>query len=325
LSDLLDFIETSMLRMGPKKRASCEEIVKKFTELHNLCLEDLDYCTKRVKVPPNRAATNLSLLKASAIDFSPEMEKRVNRTVFPEHTGPLENDPEPVDTDQSTSNSNENVLPASARRDTITEAEASMPTAVGKRLNEKLTSTAPLASSDTESQNSRPQSPNRKVHFPQNLQSLSHGSFKAQAESTPMAPQGYRSNQTNPSQLSPTSLQALVQYSTSDSAPVLSGPESDHDSTNAPAESSESSIVQSPPEQAIGEQTSPTEPTSVPNGLSHSKQRSEQKDISREKIQEQNPSLAGGSTNAAVPTGENNIAARLKRFFHKLCCGLAGG
>jgi hypothetical protein len=116
-----------------------------------------------------------------------------------------------------------------------------------------------------------------------------------------------------------------VQYSTSDSAPVLSGPESDHDSTNAPAESSESSIVQSPPEQAIGEQTSPTEPTSVPNGLSHSKQRSEQKDISREKIQEQNPSLAGGSTNAAVPTGENNIAARLKRFFHKLCCGLAGG
>ncbi|KAK3313300.1 kinase-like domain-containing protein, partial [Apodospora peruviana] len=60
--DLLEFIETRLMRMGPEKRANCEEIVQKFTELNDMCKTDRAYCTSRVKTPPTRARTDLSLL-----------------------------------------------------------------------------------------------------------------------------------------------------------------------------------------------------------------------------------------------------------------------
>ncbi|KAE9364084.1 kinase-like protein [Stipitochalara longipes BDJ] len=165
LADLLEFVEKGMLRMGPKKRAGCDAIVSKFADLHRLCLADPDYCTKRLQVPPHRAATDLSVLKASALGLSPEMDKRIKRAGLPEHTGPLENDYQTPDAkkDGNARNSNEILGP-------IAKVKAA---AEGKRLN-SVAST----SSNTESQNSRPQSPNKKVHFTHNLQPPSQGTSK---------------------------------------------------------------------------------------------------------------------------------------------------
>jgi hypothetical protein len=184
LADLLEFVEKRMLRMGPKKRAGCDEIVHKFADLHRMCSEDLDYCTKRLQVPPHRAATDLSVLKASALDFSPEMDKRIKRAGLPEHTGPLEHDYHTPDAEEDgngrNSNSNEIVGP-------INEVKA---TTGGKQLN----SVASI-SSDTESQNSRPQSSNKKVHFSQNLQPPSQGTSKPEPSTD--ASESEQENQTN--------------------------------------------------------------------------------------------------------------------------------
>jgi len=81
--DLLDFIQTKLLRMGPEKRANCEEIVKALTELDNKCREDPKYCTERVKRSPNRVTTDLSLLLASALPYSDEQKKRIHRNTLP--------------------------------------------------------------------------------------------------------------------------------------------------------------------------------------------------------------------------------------------------
>jgi hypothetical protein len=153
-----------MLRIGRKKRAGCVQIVRKFADLHRMCVDDPDYCTKRLKVPPSRASTNLSLLKASALDLSPEIDKLIKRAGLREHTGPLDSDHQTPDPEQDGSAGNLN-----GRMGTITEVET---TTKVKGLD-NVAST----SSDIESQYSRPQSPNRKVHFPQNLQLPSQGSF----------------------------------------------------------------------------------------------------------------------------------------------------
>jgi len=101
-----------MLRMGPKKRAVCQEIVEKFQELHKYCSTDPDYCTKRAKVPPRRSSTDLSELAASAFpSLSPAMVARINRHRLPEHTGPLENDSDDSQSPDSQSLASQSLAP----------------------------------------------------------------------------------------------------------------------------------------------------------------------------------------------------------------------
>jgi hypothetical protein len=101
---------------------------------------------------------------------------------LPEHTGPLENDHQTPDPEEDGSVRNSN-----GRMGTITEVEGRT---VGNQLN-----IVASTSSDTESQNSRPQSPNKKVHFPQNLLSLGQGSSRP--ESSTDAPKTGQGDQTN--------------------------------------------------------------------------------------------------------------------------------
>lgn len=94
LLDLLTFVEDRVLRMDPKHRADCSEILEKFTELHNTCLEDHDYCTKRLKVAPTRSETALSELSASTLRLPREIHGQINRTAISKHTDPHHNHPQ---------------------------------------------------------------------------------------------------------------------------------------------------------------------------------------------------------------------------------------
>ncbi|RDW73475.1 hypothetical protein BP6252_07382 [Coleophoma cylindrospora] len=150
--DLLEFVENRLLRMGPRKRADCEEIVTKLTELQKLCVEDPMYSTGRVKISPRRTRTNLSeLLPAAALEFSDEMDEQIKRMDLPEHTRPLESDlytpksPHPGNMLHETGSNNFD-LP---------------------RMVQNLPKSKDLQSPDGE-QNSRPQSPVKKVHFEAN-------------------------------------------------------------------------------------------------------------------------------------------------------------
>ncbi|KAN0102709.1 kinase-like protein [Hyaloscypha variabilis] len=282
LADLLEFVEKRMLRMGPKKRAGCDEIVDKFADLHRMCSEDPDYSTKRLQVPPHRAATDLSVLKASALDFSPEMDQRIKRAGLPEHTGPLENDYQTPDAEEdahgTNSNSNEIVGP-------INEVKA---TTGGNRLN----SVASI-SSDTESQNSRPQSSNKKVHFTQNLQAPSQGTSKPEPSTD--ASESELENQTNlnPNLRDGESLNSAV-------------PESSN------VESTERFESRIPPIETIDEGIVKTEPAEEVNRVAR---HIEQKNI-LEDTREKNALQTVG----AIETREKHIS-RWRRF--SCCCSFA--
>ena len=90
--DLLTFIKDKLLRITPKKRAECKEIVEKFEELNNECVKDQDYCMKRVKKTPDRTGTALSELTAAALYLSDKQNNRIHRNSLPEHLGPVEVD-----------------------------------------------------------------------------------------------------------------------------------------------------------------------------------------------------------------------------------------
>ncbi|KAF4634373.1 hypothetical protein G7Y89_g3744 [Cudoniella acicularis] len=185
--DLLTFIKDRLLRVGPQNRATCKEIVEKFEELHKECKSDLDYCTKRMKKIPERSETGLSELSASTVRLSKARTDQINRNSLPEHTGPLEENVSssqppkspPLGAKSDTLNrygpnmrslSPERMEPelkgkATERMNTVPEEKTSSLTAFfGPHLC-KENENAPLDVENTGKQSSRPQSPNRNVHF----------------------------------------------------------------------------------------------------------------------------------------------------------------
>lgn len=70
LVDALDFIEKRMLRMGPEKRASSKEVVRKFREIYNKASSDAQYCLEPVPGQPKRVATDLSTLATDVLNVS---------------------------------------------------------------------------------------------------------------------------------------------------------------------------------------------------------------------------------------------------------------
>lgn len=79
--DLLDFIETDLLRMDPNNRAKISDIVAKVRTFHQQCEADISYCTNRMKPVTTRVQTDLSELEASVPSFSLEMQERLRQTV----------------------------------------------------------------------------------------------------------------------------------------------------------------------------------------------------------------------------------------------------
>ncbi|KAK3313292.1 kinase-like domain-containing protein, partial [Apodospora peruviana] len=59
--EMLDYVEDHLLRMRPDMRAKCDDIVHKFTQMHDRCLIDESYCTAEIP-RPDRADTKLSEL-----------------------------------------------------------------------------------------------------------------------------------------------------------------------------------------------------------------------------------------------------------------------
>jgi hypothetical protein len=182
--DFLDFIEKKLLRMDPNKRAGCDEVVAKFTELHRKCVEKPKYCTERLNVAPVRARTDLSTLCASALDFSPEMDKQIKRrSVLLTHTGPRESGSPNLDTqlhskDSGKINSVDATPPGAgqsgskvAGMDTVTEAHSPMQLSTETLPNTKLEPTVPSGSNDHGSESLQPQSPTRKILFEDKLHS----------------------------------------------------------------------------------------------------------------------------------------------------------
>jgi hypothetical protein len=185
--DLLMFIKDKMLRMSPRKRASCQEIVGKFTELYKRCSSDPDYCTKRENDPPQRSGTDLSELAASALDLSPAMYNRIPFKILPEHTGPVENDSQlsrspdaqSLALDLGVTSLTDSALAAKAEPgrkgkapenvNTFSEHPTSTSTTFGDLLhspNIKRPAIAPLdPSKNDETNSSQPLSPSKKVHF----------------------------------------------------------------------------------------------------------------------------------------------------------------
>jgi hypothetical protein len=68
---MLDLIQTHLLRMKPKDRASCDEIVRKIETICTNCKKDPKYCTERVKKIEPRS-TNLSELIETVEYYLPQ-------------------------------------------------------------------------------------------------------------------------------------------------------------------------------------------------------------------------------------------------------------
>lgn len=77
LADMLELIETRLLRMRPEVRAQCDEVVANLKTLHDRCLTDKGYCTDPVPSKPRRADTALSELVATPYIYSEPMDSRL--------------------------------------------------------------------------------------------------------------------------------------------------------------------------------------------------------------------------------------------------------
>jgi serine/threonine protein kinase len=63
--DLLNYIEDRLLRMEPKARDSCDNVVDRLQEIYQRCAEDKSYCSERRQVIREKRMTGLSELAAS--------------------------------------------------------------------------------------------------------------------------------------------------------------------------------------------------------------------------------------------------------------------
>lgn len=168
--DLLQFIEHKLLRMGPKKRAGCEEIVTWFTGFHRMCSENPKYCTESIKEPPEHVGTDLSLLYPSSFEFSPEMDKKLKRYSLTEFTGRWESDASshtaqlPPQISGTESSRNNMPLPRKAQL----ESQIRIPEKMDPITEPQTSALVALAGTgDDEQKRPRPPSPSRKVHFKQ--------------------------------------------------------------------------------------------------------------------------------------------------------------
>ncbi len=88
--DVINLIETKLLRMAPKKRASADEIEIQFRSFLDKSESDPDYYTKKHK-GRKRAMTEISRL-AIKLDLSPERKQEIwlEEPSRPSYTGPWE-------------------------------------------------------------------------------------------------------------------------------------------------------------------------------------------------------------------------------------------
>ncbi|RSL69368.1 hypothetical protein CEP53_002220 [Fusarium sp. AF-6] len=78
-NELVKLVETKMLRLNPKARASCTEVYAEFQKIYAACAADENYCLRMIKQPIRRS-TGLSLLEPVAIDAPKEAEPSLTRT-----------------------------------------------------------------------------------------------------------------------------------------------------------------------------------------------------------------------------------------------------
>ncbi|KAF4967204.1 hypothetical protein FSARC_5211 [Fusarium sarcochroum] len=71
--DLVQFIETGLLRMRPDRRKKCTDLHGIFNTFFKDCQKDPHYCLLRLKKPPSRKNTELSLLGPVEVSLSPKM------------------------------------------------------------------------------------------------------------------------------------------------------------------------------------------------------------------------------------------------------------
>ncbi|KAI3391294.1 hypothetical protein diail_7625 [Diaporthe ilicicola] len=94
LADLLELIETSLLRLGPEKRIDCRGIAESLRKLNEQLRKDSDYGINRVKKPPNRSPTLDSVLIDG--DFSPEIERQLLKRNLHKGTSSVEQEAAPA-------------------------------------------------------------------------------------------------------------------------------------------------------------------------------------------------------------------------------------
>ncbi|KAE8448390.1 hypothetical protein EG329_009634 [Mollisiaceae sp. DMI_Dod_QoI] len=171
--DLLTFIHDRLLRIHPKNRANCEEILEKFTELHESCRNDRKYGTRRLKKPPKRTATALSELSASTLELSSAKNNEIRKDPLPEHTGPVEDGCQsPAPDSQSPAMELGDIIPMDSVASEGIQYESKGKGRLGTASkNNPLSEPIIIAStssyhSSEGTQRSRPQSPmQRAVHF----------------------------------------------------------------------------------------------------------------------------------------------------------------
>jgi hypothetical protein len=175
MMDFLQFIQKRLLRMGPTNRAGCNEIVEELTRLEINCSTNRQYCTRKEKKPPDRSDTEVSLLRPTLFDFTPEMNKILKRKQLPLYNGPVENHGGPSSGQSSITNSSKNssgnyVLSERIHHEpdkieSLAESRTQEPAAVMSHPQPKENESTPLSSSYVDPLSSRAASAFRKIHF----------------------------------------------------------------------------------------------------------------------------------------------------------------
>ncbi|CAO2653797.1 Nn.00g032080.m01.CDS01 [Neocucurbitaria sp. VM-36] len=78
--DLVDFIESKLLRMSAEKRTTCDEAKKKLEELDQLCRRSEEYCTQKRRTL-TKTATDLS--DRVEVNLSAKMRREIFETIDP--------------------------------------------------------------------------------------------------------------------------------------------------------------------------------------------------------------------------------------------------
>ena len=73
--DLLQLIQSGMLRMAPSKRAGCDAIVRQLKEIAQCCDQDDGYCTQRSIRPISKTSSDLS--EVVSVTYSDNMKAEI--------------------------------------------------------------------------------------------------------------------------------------------------------------------------------------------------------------------------------------------------------
>ena len=175
MMDFLEFIQKRLLRMGPTNRAECNEIVETLTTLEKRCSTDRQYCMRKLKKPPDRSDTEVSLLRPAPLDFTPEMGKLLKRMQLPLYNGPVERGAGPssgqssVTTTSKNSSGNyvlsERIHHEPDRIEPLAELRTQEPAAVISPRQPTINEAEPSSSSYVDPLSSRAASAFRKIHF----------------------------------------------------------------------------------------------------------------------------------------------------------------